>query len=153
VIGVHRVVKEKHTAHALDGEGSRLYGSRWTSPGLRVVHTSQSLSLAVLEILVHLQASLPLAHYVSFRLVLEVGAIDTLELDSLPDQWRRFPAPPELRHLGDAWLASARSLVLRVPSAVIEGEWNYLVNPTHPEFGKVEVEGPRRLDLDPRLVR
>lgn len=153
MIGVHRVVKEKHAAHALDGEGSRLFGSRWTSPGLRVVHTSQSLSLAVLEILAHLQASSPLAHYVSFRLVLEDGAIDTLEFDSLPDQWRRFPAPPELRRLGDAWLASAHSLALRVPSAVIEGEWNYLVNPTHPEFAKIDVEGPQRLELDSRLVR
>ena len=153
MIHVHRVVKEKHAAHALDGEGSRLYGSRWTSPGLRVVHTSHSLSLAVLEILVHLQASAPLAHYVSFRLTIDDEAIDTLPLDALPENWRRFPASPELQGLGDAWITSARSLALRVPSAVIEGEWNYLVNPGHPAYSAVEVEGPRRLELDSRLMR
>jgi RES domain-containing protein len=70
---------------------------------------------------------------------------------SLPADWRRLPAPPSTRELGSRWVAEARSVVLRVPSAVVDGEFNYLLNPRHPDFARLEFAAPRPFSFDSRL--
>jgi RES domain-containing protein len=70
---------------------------------------------------------------------------------SLPEDWRRLPAPPSTRELGSRWVAEARSVVLRVPSAVVDGEFNYLLNPRHPDFAQLEFAAPRPFSFDSRL--
>lgn len=146
-----RIVKRRFAPEAFTGEGSRLNGSRWTSPGGRVVHAAESLSLATLEILVHLQSSAPLAAYVVFDVELPDRCVQDLDPASLPDDWRLHPAPPGTRALGDEWLRSARSAVLRVPSAVLPTESNFLINPGHRDFPGFTVNGPRPLDVDSRV--
>ena len=150
MIRAWHILKTKHITHALDGEGSRLHGGRWNSRDFRVVYASQSLALAVLEILVHLQSIGPLAAYVSYELNFDERLLEDVP-DKLPANWRTFPAPPKLQQLGDDWIRSDSSAVLRVPSAVLASESNYLLNPLHQNFSQVTVEGPAPLDLDPRL--
>jgi len=70
---------------------------------------------------------------------------------SLPEDWRRLPAPPSTREFGSRWVAAARSVVLRVPSAVVDGEFNYLLNPRHPDFAQLEFAPPRPFSFDSRL--
>jgi RES domain-containing protein len=70
---------------------------------------------------------------------------------SLPGDWRQLPAPPSTRELGSRWAVETRSVVLRVPSAVVEGEFNYLLNPRHPDFARLEIGEPQRFSFDPRL--
>jgi RES domain-containing protein len=148
-----RLLKTKLVAGAWDGEGARIFGGRWNSPGVRIVYTSQSLSLALVEVLVHLQESAVLIAYSSIRVEFDETLMTDVDPADLPPNWREFPAPPETRAIGDAWVADARSVVLRVPSAVVPVEFNYLVNPQHSDFGLLRVGPMMQFPFDPRLHR
>ncbi len=148
-----RITKAKHVQTAFDGEGARLYGGRWSSPGRRVVHLAESLSLATLEILVHLQHTPALADYVMFTVDFPPECVKTLSARDLPDNWRAYPAPTQTQAIGDAWLQDAESVILRVPSAIVAQEHNFLVNPAHADFARLTLEGPFRLDIDPRVMK
>lgn len=148
-----RIIKSKYASSAIDGEGSRLHGSRWTSPGFRVVHASQSLSLATLEVLVHLQSSALLSEYAVFAIEVPDDCVEVLDSIRLPDSWRLYPAPVQLRRFGDAWIKNKTSVALRVPSAIIVQEHNYLINPEHQDFYRIKIKGPEPLDVDQRVFR
>jgi RES domain-containing protein len=70
----------------------------------------------------------------------------------LPEDWRQLPAPTSTRELGSRWVAESRSVVLRVPSIVVDGEFNYLLNPRHPDFARLEIGEPQLFSFDPRLI-
>jgi RES domain-containing protein len=114
------------------------------------VYGSESGALAVLEILVHLQQTWLLDRYLMCRAVLDSTAMEELPQDSLPAGWRAFPAPAPLQDLGHAWIRAELSVALRVPSAIVPFEWNYLVNPRHPGFSALEVLRPEPFRLDTR---
>jgi RES domain-containing protein len=145
-----RLTKARHARHAFDGEGARRYGGRWNSPGTRVVYTAATPSLAVLEILVHLQAVAPLGGYVLIEARLPEELIETVARP--PSDWRAQPAPESTRRLGDEWLASGRSMALAVPSVVSPLESLVLLNPAHRDFRRVRLGRPRPYALDPRLT-
>lgn len=148
----YRIFKTKHASKWYDGEGARLFGGRWNSPGTRLLYASESLSLATLEMLVHLENESLLASY-SFA-TLELSDKDILPVEKfgdLPANWYVYPAPADNQRIGDMWAASLRSLALRVPSAVSKGEYNYLINVEHPEFRNVKRGRPQRFRFDVRL--
>jgi RES domain-containing protein len=148
-----RIVKSKYPAsQAFDGEGARLYGGRWNSRGVAVVYTAQSQALAVLEMLVHLDAADLLMSYVFVGVTMEEALVSDLAETDLPVDWRSDPSPTKLREIGDIWVASNASVALRVPSAVIPAEYNYILNPKHPEFRKLTVGRPIPYVYDPRLA-
>ena len=140
-------------AHAkLDGEGARLAGGRWNSRGRAAVYASSRLSLAALELLVHTDVPLVPPDLVAF----EIEIPDTLEIESvaladLPKDWR-LPGHPGCRAIGDTWLAEERTAVLRVPSAVVPEESNYIINPGHRAATAIQVVGRRRFAFDSRLL-
>lgn len=72
-------------------------------------------------------------------------------VDTLPDDWRQLPAPPSTRELGSRWVAQSRSVVLGVPSVVVNGEVNYMLNPRHPDFSRLKIGDPQPFSFDPRL--
>jgi RES domain-containing protein len=148
-----RITMRKYATHAFDGEGSRLFGSRWTSPGQAVSFAAETLSLATLELLVHLQSSATLVDYVVFRASFPDDLIEDLDRSILPPTWRDSPVPKELQAIGDTWVRGASSTILRVPSAIIPHEHNYLINPAHVRFSAVMSQGPDPLDVDPRVFR
>jgi RES domain-containing protein len=76
-----------------------------------------------------------------------------LEPPDLPGGWNSSPVPVLVQHVGDAWIAAAQSAVLEVPSAVIEGETNFLLNPAHPDFSKIVQGHPKPFAFDPRLIK
>jgi RES domain-containing protein len=145
-----RIVKSRYAAAAFDGEGARLYGGRWNSPGTRMVYTSSTISLAVLEALVHLQEASLLSSYLLISVSFDDALVERLERSRLPDVWRTYPPPSELQRLGDEWVRSRRSAVLEVPSVIVERESNYLLNPAHPDFSLVIGE-PEPFTFDERL--
>lgn len=146
-----RIVKHRHADHAFDGEGARLYGGRWNSPGVPVVYVAESRALAVLEILARLQSRATLHSYVLIGVRFAGELVEHLSSDSTPEDWRTSPPLPETQACGDRWVREARSAVLRVPSVVIPSESNFLLNPAHPNFAKIEILKPTPFDLDPRL--
>lgn len=117
-----------------------------------MVYTSQVLSLAVLELLVHVDSDLLPGDLVAIPAELPADisrrSIDPREL---PSGWRRWPSPPALRAIGRDWLRSGTSAVLTAPSAVVPQEHNLLLNPAHPDFHRVRIGEPQPFSLDPRL--
>ncbi len=136
----------------LDGEGARLYGGRWNRAGVRLVYTSESLSLAALESFVNLDTDLAPDDLVSVRVrIPESLSIERLAVEDLPADWRSYPAPLALQALGSGWAKRGDTAVLAVPSAVIPQEWNYLLNPEHGDFARISAAKPRPFSFDPRM--
>lgn len=152
MINAWRISKARY-ATAFDGEGARLNGGRWNSVGIRVAYASESVALATLEVLVGLQDTAVLSSYSLTRIEFSLDLVEVLDRRALPTSWNRHPPSPETQRVGDLWVAQARSVVLKVPSAVVEAEHNYLFNPLHPQFATVLIHGSEPFQPDPRLLR
>lgn len=152
MLRAYRIFKTKHAKTWYDGEGAFRYGGRWNTAGTRVLYAAGTLSLAALEMLVHLDSSELLSAY-SFA-TLEFEEDDVLpveELGKLPRNWNSSPPPIAVQRIGDEWAASMRSLVLRVPTSVVPGEFNYSINVEHPKFAEIKRGKPRVFRFDERL--
>ena|SRR2546426_9710491 len=122
-------------AHAIwSGSGARNHGGRWNSKGVAVAYAAESRALAALEQLVHLIPPRILRGFVISSIEFDDRQVHRINMKTLPSGWDRAVPPAALRKYGDAWVARGPSLVLAAPSAIIRGEWNYLVNPSHRDF-------------------
>ena len=101
----------------------------------------------------HLDAARLLASYSLVTADVPDELVTVLPAAALPSNWRHSPPPAATRAIGDAWVRGATSVALAVPSAIVESELNYLLNPAHRSFGKIRIGAPRRFALDPRLAR
>jgi RES domain-containing protein len=146
-----RIVKATHAGEAFTGEGAARAGGRWNSRGIRVVYASATQSLAALEILVHLNPFVPL-RFTAFPVDIPDNAVEWLSRADLPEDWRAEPPPPSTRRMGDQWLRSGRAVALGVPSVIVPDEWNFLLNPAHPDMAKVTIGAGRPFAMDPRLL-
>ncbi len=156
MITAWRLVKKRRAANAFDGQGARLYGGRWNHPGLSVVYLSDSLALAALEQFIHLGPEGVGLAYVYFRVgIPKAVKVEALGSKNLPAQWRQEPPNHNSKDLGSNWLQRGNAALLRVPSALmpLEGGFNFLVNPRHPDFGKLKLEGPHPFSFDPRMSK
>lgn len=148
-----RIVRPCHVEEAFSGEGGRLYGGRWNSIGMPMVYAAGSKALAALEILVHVDAAELLDEYLCIPVRFDRRLVRTLDFKSLPSDWRA-PLPPfSTQTIGDTWAAENGSVVLAVPSVLVPGEGNFLVNPRHPGFGKLRIGAPEPFEFDPRLLK
>ena len=150
---VYRLVKARHAATALDGEGARRVGGRWNAPGVPVAYCASSLSLAVLELLVHVDPGDAPEDLVAVRIEVpdDVTARRLLPAE-LPDDWRQGTGKAALRALGTAWTHAGAEGVLIVPSVIVPAEMNVLVNPRHPDAARIKLLGQEPFRLDARLV-
>lgn len=151
-----RVVEERYAVapyNPFDGEGARLYGGRWNSVGVAVVYTSAGRSLAILERLVHAKRKSALLDCCIFPVTIgDERLIATVDPATLPANWTDPTDPTAVRALGDAWVEAVESPVLRVPSAVVDGEDNLILNPRHPKFSDLQFGAKRPLPIDRRLL-
>ena len=153
MIRAWRIVKTRFSVDAFSGEGARLYGGRWNSAGVAMVYTAGSKSLATLELLVHLDSSALLPSYSICPVDFDDSLVEVVDPADLPSDWQQSPAPTSLQVMGDEWISRQSSLVLRVPSAIVADESNYLINPVHKDFKKLLVGRMKPFSLDPRLLR
>jgi RES domain-containing protein len=149
---VWRVVKRRRAATAFDGRAAQRFGGRWNSPGRRAVYASASKSLALLEVLVHLDVGRPLPRLVAFTFDVDSKLVDYLVVTELPRHWRTARGLLATQQIGDAWLAAGHGLALAVPSAIVPEELNYVLNPTHPGFARLRFGRSIPFLLDPRLM-
>ena len=150
---VWRLCKADHAGTAFTGEGAILYAGRWHHAGTPVIYTAESRSLAVLEQLVHLSRNRLPPRFACFGVdVPDDLPVSVVALADLPADWQRYPGPPALRDLGTKWAESNASVVLAVPSAVVRGERNFLLNPRHPDFGRLGIGSAEPFALDERLL-
>jgi RES domain-containing protein len=151
-LSLWRISKRKYADTAFNGEGARRVGGRWNSRGHGMVYTSGTLSLAALEVFVHMEVEDALAMLACIRVEVPVEVkIDYLDMAQLPVDWRNIPAPAVLAEMGDRWFKSGATAILAVPSVVIPVEYNYLVNPLHSDFAKFRLDSPQPFEFDPRL--
>lgn len=152
MITVYRITKKKHAGDPLGGNGGLYVGGRWHHKGSRIAYCAESVSLAALELFVHI----PKAH-VKIELALvnvdfpDEVKIELLDPAALPDNWNCIPSISETADLGNQWLAEQTSVALRVPSAISRGEHNFLINPLHPDFAKIKINPPAPYSFDPRM--
>lgn len=136
----------------ISGTGAKLMGSRWNSKGVPVLYTSQHISLSVLEMLVN-------TNFKDYAIALDLMYINfpdqltmsIIELNSLKNNWK--DDFEYTRYMGDEFIIQKESLFLRVPSAVIHEEYNYLANPLHPDFKKIKIIKTKSFWPDQRLFK
>jgi RES domain-containing protein len=151
-VTVWRVFDRRYREDAFTGRASARFGGRWNLPGTRVVYCGGSLSLATLELLVHVEdtESLRGMEWLAAAVALPGPSIHVPP--RLPESWRTYPCTRDTQAFGSDWAAAGRRLALRVPSAVIPSEFNYILNPAHPGFRRLKRYPPRPFDFDRRLL-
>jgi RES domain-containing protein len=150
---VYRIAKTRHISD-LSGIGARLYGGRWNNKGIGIVYASENRSLATVEYLVHVPISIIPGDLsiASIKIPDLIKPKDILPCN-LPNNWRDYPPPSELAEIGTKWALSNETLSLRVPSAVVENEFNILINPQHPEMKRITISKVEKFRFDTRLVK
>ena len=148
---IYRLTASRYVESAFSGEDTRRIGGRWTPVGRCAVHAAGSIALAVLETLVHVDASVMPAHRVIAVDVPETMPVTTIAVGELPNDWRRTPPPSMLRELGKAWLDAGETALMQVPSVIVPEEPNFLLNPLHADFSRLLIHPPAPFEIDRRL--
>jgi RES domain-containing protein len=151
---VFRLGKHVYRDQLFSGQGGLYASGRWTPRGRPVVYTSASISLAVLEYTVNYRRRgwVP-ATVLGRALIPSSVRVQTVSIDKLPANWFSASPPPQLQELGRRWLEHGESAVLKVPSAIVTEEWNYLLNPLHADFRKIRISTPKPFNFDQRIAR
>lgn len=147
-------ISKTQDAGDLSGEGARIAGGRWNSKGVPLIYSSETATLATLEVLVHFPMNIVPRN-------MSIAAIDfpddlsvvAKKAEDLPADWEVFPFLPMCAKIGDEWVKSCDSVALRLPSVFLPDgpEYNYLLNPAHPDFKKVSVYEVKAFQFDKRL--
>ncbi len=146
-----RITRKPYQNSAFSGEGARLYGGRFNSEGFRAVYTSASLSLSLLELLVQIDDPEFINDCVQFYAEIDERLIFKPRINDLPSGWDKIPYGKAAQEFGDKWLKDEQYAVIRIPSVVVPVEFNYVINPGHPEFRSIDISPAEDVMFDPRL--
>lgn len=151
---LYRFSRKEH-GRELSGKGAELYGGRWNSKGVSVIYCSESRALAVTEIVAYTPPGLIPEGYVLNIIETpdEVALACVLKQEVLPESWKKYPHRKETKQLGDRLLKEKNCLVVQVPSALVDGEFNYLLNPYHPDFSKIKLLEVLPFNFNERLFK
>lgn len=138
----------------LSGKGAAIFGNRWNSKGVEMLYTAESRALAMAEVVVHLSlATLPDDYQMIEIEIPETIYIDILKESSLKNGWNSNPSNSTTQAIGDSFIISHKNLVLKVPSAVVKGDFNYLLNPNHPDISKIKIKSITKFPFDTRIFK
>ncbi len=138
----------------LSGTGAMLYGGRWNQKNTPVIYTAENRALATVEYLVHIPLSiLPRGLSMACLDIPDDIGTEQVSMSKLPRNWQAYPAPEELARLGSEWALAKRSLLFRVPSVIVGGEFNLLINPKHPGIANVKIARIEEYSFNKRLLR
>lgn len=148
---LYRLSKSKYSRD-LSGKGAEIGGGRWNSKGTPMIYTSQSIALATTEIAVHVSLGILPKGYEAITFDIPDSVIvEELEVKSLSSDWKSIPHSNSTQIIGDGFIQCRNNLILKVPSAVVQGDYNYLINPNHPEINKVLITDIEGYEFDKRL--
>jgi RES domain-containing protein len=150
---VYRLSREKF-ASPLSGIGAALKGARWNGVGVELIYTASNRSLAMAEVAVHLTlATLP-ADYVMITIFIPNDiSVKKINVADLPADWNAFPHSSATQTIGDEFVRKNRYCVLQIPSSVTQGDYNFLINPNHPEFKKIKIIATEKFPFDKRIFK
>lgn len=148
---VWRIAARRYRQALFSGEGTLRHGGRWLPPGCRVIYCAENLALALLEYRVNYP--LPdMPPLVAASLTLPgTLKIQAPSVAKLPRGWFHPEQPAACRELGAQWWREGKSAVLKLPSAIVRREYNYLINTEHPDFARCKIGPIETLPADPRL--
>lgn len=134
----------------LSGTGAKLLGGRWNSAGHAVLYTTENISLAVLEILVKANAeNIPLSYHLLKIIIPDDQNAVVISKTKLKAGWKEDPGFSQW--LGNEFIKAGESLLLKVPSAIVDEEHNFIINPKHPRFKTVKIVATKKFHFDKRL--
>jgi RES domain-containing protein len=146
-----RIVKKRHVLTAFSVDGARTYGGRWNHPGTPMVYAAQTRALAALESLAHFGGAERRMAFVTFEIEIPERLAIHVEAAALPRDWRNEEPSASTQGLGTDWQRNGRSAALVVPSVLVPQESCVLLNPEHPDIGKIMVAYPEPFTFDARL--
>lgn len=150
---VYRLSREKYKDR-LSGYGASLYDQRWNSKGIEVIYTAQSRALANSEVAVHISLGiLPKDYHMVEIDIPDSISICELKEEKLPKGWNAIPFRPVSQKIGDQFILERKCAVLKVPSVVVKGESNFMVNPAHKDFKLIKIIHTEPFPFDPRYFR
>lgn len=149
---LYRLTNRRDPSDAFSGEGARRVAGRWHPTGVRVVYTSSSVALALVENLVHFDTENLAAIAFLYEVDVPDALVETPPLSELPADWNHPKRSDHARAYGRAWASSKRSLAIAVPSIAVPQERNVLLNPEHPSFAGLALGGPSPFSFDQRLL-
>ncbi len=150
ILEVYRI-SHTHYSKKLSSSGA---ANRWNYDGDYVIYTGSSRSLSTLELIVHRNSINPLPDYevMIISIADEEKLFEQIKIQDLPDNWRSIKSYYKLQKIGSEWYKQKRTLVLKVPSAIIPQEYNYIINTEHPDFkDKVSLVRQEAYFFDERL--
>lgn len=148
---VFRLSRKKHGT-ALSGKGASAAGGRWNSKGVEIIYTATSRALAVAEVVVHLDVSnLPKDFMMLQIFIPDDSPIQTVVPSQLPDSWNCFPPSLATQYVGNQFIENREFLLTKVPSAVIRGDYNLLINPSHALFRTIRILSAENFMMDNRF--
>jgi len=137
----------------LSGKGAELYGGRWNNKGTALLYTSESRALAFAEISIHLPLGIvPKDYFLVSILIPDTATILELTEKDLPADWRSNPHSDSTQSLGDSFVTARSHLALKVPSAIVPGDYNFLVNPFHPLSTELQITEAVPFEFDSRFA-
>lgn len=146
-----RITRKKYVNNAFSGEGAKIFGGRWNPVGYPMVYVAQNLSLAILELIVHLDDDGDITSFVAIPVSFDKSLVRVLPKSQLPANWFDLPISEQSQMVGKKWLEQKQSLLLQVPSSVVPSESNFLINPLHPQYAQLEIGAPQSLCIDKRI--
>ncbi len=151
---VFRLHRKKYKDR-LNGLGASLSASnRWNSRGTEIIYTSDSRALAMAEVAVHLNSTTVPSDYVMLEIEIpKTVSLSEIHTQNLPPNWHAKPPLAETRELGDRFIFDRSHCILKAPSAVVRGDFNFLLSPRHADFGKIKIVGWEDFPFDERLWR
>jgi len=150
---VYRLSREKF-AGSLSGIGAALKGARWNSAGIEMVYTAANRSLAMAEVIVHFMLAMIPEDYVMMTIFIpDDAAIYNLSPADLPKDWNAWPHSISTQALGDRFIMENKYPILRVPSAVTQGDFNLLINPMHADFKRIRIIENKKFPFDSRIFK
>lgn len=149
---VYRLAKEVYHKD-ITGTGARIYGGRWNLKGIPALYACETRALSTLEFLVHTDYDLlpPKLKLLNIQLPLKDSDVLKIKAGDLPKNWRRTPAPRELKNIGQKYLIEEHHLAIKVPSVIIPDEFNIVINPLHQDFDQVKIDKIQTYKIDVRL--
>lgn len=149
---VYRICAQEFSTD-LSGLGAMRYGGRWNTKGNPVLYTSSSCALATVEYAVHLRLGNSRDDFRLVSIEIPEGSVfRQINYENLDINWKNFPFHFSTQRIGNDWLKSKESLVLKVPSVIVPREFNCLVNPQHEDFYAVKIVGNEPFVFDKRLI-
>ncbi|MFN8430874.1 MAG: RES family NAD+ phosphorylase [Spirosomataceae bacterium] len=137
----------------LSGKGAEIAGGRWNPRGVLVVYTSDSRALCMAEVAVHIPVGLIPKDYKIVEIEIPEDKILEVSKENLPENWNAFPEIMETKKIGEEWVKRSEFLILKVPSAVVEGDFNYLINPQNTDINQVKISSVKDFRFDSRLFQ